>query len=222
MENRQVLESWKEISAHLRRGVRTCQRWELELGLPIHRLDGTPKARVYAYADELDRWIEEKLGHTEAELKGPGIKAKVGWKKFIAPALGLLGIVIIALVIWRIVAVVKPNSATPAAVQPILAVLPFENNSEDTNLDKWRDGLAELLIADLSQSRFIRVVPGDEMYAILKRLGLAETRKYSSEDIGKVASLCRATHILRGNYIKGAENFVIMAALETPGTGKAR
>jgi len=219
MENRQVLESWKEIGAHLRRGVRTCQRWEIELGLPIHRLDGTPKARVFAYTDELDRWIEEKLGHADAELQGPGIKAKLGRTKFITPALGVLGIVIIALVIWRIVAAVKPNSATPAAAQPILAVLPFENNSEDANLDKWRDGLAELLIADLSQSRFIRVVPGDEIYAILKRLGLAETRKYSSEDIGKVASVCRATHILRGNYIKGGESFIIMAALETPGTG---
>ena len=221
MENRQVLESWKEISAHLRRGVRTCQRWEIELGLPIHRLDGTPKARVFAYADELDRWIEEKLGHAEAELKAPGIKAEVGRKKFITPALGVLGMAIIALVVWRSAAVVKPNSATPAAVQPILAVLPFENNSEDANLDKWRDGLAELLIADLSQSRFIRVVPGDEMYSILKRLGLAEARKYSSEDIGKVASLCRATHILRGNYIKGGESFIIMAALETTGTRKS-
>jgi hypothetical protein len=67
MEDRQVLESWKEISAHLRRGVRTCQNWEHDLGLPIHRLDGTPKARVFAYADELDRWIEEKLGHYEPE-----------------------------------------------------------------------------------------------------------------------------------------------------------
>ena len=220
MENRQVLESWKEISAHLKRGVRTCQRWEFELGLPIHRLDGTPKARVYAYTDELDRWIEEKLGQVEVELKTPGVMAEVGRKKFLTPALGVLGIAIFALVTWRIVALIKTNSLTLSAGQPTVAVLTFENKSGDTNLDQWRDGLAELLIADLSQSRYIRVVSGDEMYAILKRLGLAEARKYSSEDIKKIAAQCRATYVLRGNFLKAGESFVITAGLQKPGKGE--
>jgi tetratricopeptide (TPR) repeat protein len=81
--------------------------------------------------------------------------------------------------------------------------------------------MAELLIADLSQSRYIRVVSSDEMYTILKKLGLADARKYSSEDIKKIAALCRATHILRGNFVKGGENFIIMAALEKPGTAES-
>ena len=90
MEDRQLLESWKEISAHLKHSVRACQRWECEMGLPVHRLDGTPKARVYAYTDELDRWIEEKLGHAEAGSRGRETKAKVGPRKFVAP-LGFWG-----------------------------------------------------------------------------------------------------------------------------------
>jgi hypothetical protein len=61
VERGPLLESWKEIAAHLRRNVRTCQMWEREMGLPIHRLDGSPKARVFAYPEELDRWLEEKL-----------------------------------------------------------------------------------------------------------------------------------------------------------------
>jgi hypothetical protein len=32
------LNGWEEIAAHLGRTVRTVQRWERELGLPIHRL----------------------------------------------------------------------------------------------------------------------------------------------------------------------------------------
>ena len=59
------------------------------------------------------------------------------------------------------------------------------------------------------------------MYTVLKRLGLAEAPKYSSADIGKIASLCRATHVLRGDFVKGGESFVIMAALETPGSGES-
>ena len=59
------------------------------------------------------------------------------------------------------------------------------------------------------------------MYTVLKRLGLAEAPKYSSADIGKIASLCRATHVLRGDFVKGGESFVIMATLETPGSGES-
>jgi len=61
MDKEILLESWKEIAAHLKRSVRTCQNWERTLGLPIRRLGGYPKARVFAYKDELDRWLNGKL-----------------------------------------------------------------------------------------------------------------------------------------------------------------
>ncbi len=57
VSERRVLDSWKEISAYLKRSGRTCRTWEVELGLPIHRLEGSPKARVFAYPEELDRWL---------------------------------------------------------------------------------------------------------------------------------------------------------------------
>src|SRR5271154_4427203 len=50
------LDSWKEIAAFLGRDERTVNRWEKELGLPVHRLPGT-KGRVYAYTEELSTWL---------------------------------------------------------------------------------------------------------------------------------------------------------------------
>jgi len=44
MEKKGILESWKEISDYLNRSVKTCQRWEEEFGLPVHRLEETPKS----------------------------------------------------------------------------------------------------------------------------------------------------------------------------------
>ncbi|OGD22661.1 MAG: hypothetical protein A2W03_16295 [Candidatus Aminicenantes bacterium RBG_16_63_16] len=61
METKGIIESWKEISDYLKRSVKTCQRWEGEFGLPVHRLEETPKARVFADKGELDVWIREKL-----------------------------------------------------------------------------------------------------------------------------------------------------------------
>jgi hypothetical protein len=59
--NQGLLSSWKEIAAYLDCDERTCRRWEQNFGLPIHRMEGSSKSRVYAYKDELDTWRREKL-----------------------------------------------------------------------------------------------------------------------------------------------------------------
>jgi Tol biopolymer transport system component len=50
------LDSWKEIAAHLRRDVRTVQRWEKSEGLPVRRHQHDSLGSVYAYRHELDAW----------------------------------------------------------------------------------------------------------------------------------------------------------------------
>jgi len=67
-EDKNLLTSWKEISAYLGRDVRTCLRWEKSFGLPIHRLDpDSEKSRVFAYRNELDKWLHQsKTGRPHA------------------------------------------------------------------------------------------------------------------------------------------------------------
>ena len=52
-----ILNSWKEIAAYLGRGTRTVQRWEVDLGLPVHRQHGHLRAAVTAFKSELDGWV---------------------------------------------------------------------------------------------------------------------------------------------------------------------
>jgi TolB-like protein/Flp pilus assembly protein TadD len=54
------LESWGEIASYLRREIRTVQRWEKNLALPIHRLPVGKLSSVYAYPSELDKWYHER------------------------------------------------------------------------------------------------------------------------------------------------------------------
>jgi hypothetical protein len=56
---RRILNSWKEISSYLGRGVRTVQRWEVFYGLPVHRPSGHSRAAVVAFTDELDSWMRK-------------------------------------------------------------------------------------------------------------------------------------------------------------------
>jgi Tfp pilus assembly protein PilF len=51
------LDSWKEIAAFFDRDERTVKRWEKERSLPVHRLPGGSRARVFALTGELSRWM---------------------------------------------------------------------------------------------------------------------------------------------------------------------
>jgi Tfp pilus assembly protein PilF len=52
------LDSWKEIGAFFGRDERTVKRWEKERLLPVHRLPGGSRARVFAFTEELARWMD--------------------------------------------------------------------------------------------------------------------------------------------------------------------
>lgn len=57
MQNLDVLHSWKDIARYVGRGVRTVQRWEHDLGFPIHRPRGKERSAVLAFASEIDEWL---------------------------------------------------------------------------------------------------------------------------------------------------------------------
>ncbi len=52
-----VLTSWKEIAQYLGKGVRTVQRWEHEMGLPVRRPKPKERHIVLALCEELDGWV---------------------------------------------------------------------------------------------------------------------------------------------------------------------
>ena len=59
MSERIILYSWKDISRYSGRGVRTLQRYEVQLGFPIHRPAGRSRSSVLAFSDEIDTWLNK-------------------------------------------------------------------------------------------------------------------------------------------------------------------
>jgi hypothetical protein len=59
----QVLSGWKDIANYLGKGVRTVQRYERELALPVRRPAGKTKASVIATRSELDIWAASHWTH---------------------------------------------------------------------------------------------------------------------------------------------------------------
>ena len=55
-----ALQSWKEIAAYVKRGVRTVQRWERDGGLPVRRPRPGDRSPVFAFPEELDACLRTR------------------------------------------------------------------------------------------------------------------------------------------------------------------
>jgi hypothetical protein len=73
-----LLNSWKQISAYLNRGVRTVQRWERALGLPVHRIRCGNRAPVFAFDHELDGWLRKSAEMGAINSGGPTRMPRAG------------------------------------------------------------------------------------------------------------------------------------------------
>jgi hypothetical protein len=66
--HRVTLNGWKEIAAYLGKSVRSVQRWESTLGLPVRRINTPDGHIVYANREEIDAWRRSLDGTPHAEL----------------------------------------------------------------------------------------------------------------------------------------------------------
>ena len=74
MTNGDVLNSWKEIATYVGRGVRTVQRWEQELQLPVRRPRGKQRSAVIALKQDIDLWL--RAPHGEERVCKPHVTAE--------------------------------------------------------------------------------------------------------------------------------------------------
>ncbi len=137
-------------------------------------------------------------------------------KKLLIPATVVIALVIAAVVIIQLL---PQKEAIPVTSdKPTLAIVYFKNNTGDPNFEHWRSTLSDLLITDLTQSKYIRVLSGDQIFDILSELDQLEATTYSSRVLKEVASRGRATHILQGDFSRAGDTFRINTVLKESNT----
>ena len=161
----------------------------------------------------------ERIVPKRKPLTSREITVTFGLKKLSIPAFVVVALVILGIIIWRLLP--KPEALPIASDKPSLAVMYFENNTGDENLDHWRKGISDLLITDLTQSRYLRVLGGDKLFNILNQLNQLEARSYSSEVLKEVAARGRVDHIIRGSYAKAGDALRIDMVLQEASTGES-
>jgi len=137
-----------------------------------------------------------------------------------AGIIGAASIILIAatVILWQTLG--RSPSLPSKPKRPSIGVVYFENNTGDESLAHWRKAFAELLTTDLSQSKYLKVLPGDRIHKILGELDQLEATGYSSDVLKKVAQKGNVRHILRGSYIKAGSKFRVSISLQDMETGK--
>jgi serine/threonine protein kinase/tetratricopeptide (TPR) repeat protein len=194
--------------------------------LILHCLEKSKDRRFRKVEDievELGR-IEKGVPTTERVL--PSVKpstsreitVKFRPRKLVLPAAAL--VVLIVAVVFGIRLLSHKRAALAATGKPSLAVVYFENDTGDAGLDHWRKALPELIITDLSQSKYVNVRSGDEIYEILARLHQTEARTYSARTLEQVAAAGGVNHVLTGALTKAGDSFRLDYRLKSYGSGE--
>jgi len=201
MAEKKILDSWKAIADYLKRSEKTCRRLEKELGLPIHRLEDSPKARVFAYKDEIDLWIE-KTQHSEKKI----FLRKSRLKKLLIPALVIVILAIIAVGIWQTLP--RYSEVSPLANRPSVAVISFENQTRDNSYDYFSKIIPNLLITSLEQSGNFHVTSWERLRDLLRQMG-KEDLEFIDKDLGfELCQMEDVDAIVIGSFTKAGDMFV--------------
>ncbi|MGH9729312.1 MAG: TPR end-of-group domain-containing protein [Candidatus Acidiferrales bacterium] len=211
------LDSWKEIAAHLKRDIRTAQRWEAIEGLPVYRHRHGQHDSVYAYKSEIDHWWanrrppsaspqkQEDPPHAEVRIQA----SLLGYFRFLAYTV-VVAVVVLAAGEARhlFLKYFAPRPASATSTLPI-TVLPFTNLSSglDANL---AEGMTYDIISDLSKSRTLRVI------------GRASAMHFegSHEPVSRIAQQLHSDKVVRGTIARADGRIRIAVQLLDAPTGR--
>jgi TolB-like protein len=189
------LETWKKIAAHLRRDVRTVQRWEQLNGLPVHRHKRAHRSLPFAYAKELDAWWAAQSDLESPADVVPPVAAPP--RRRLAIAAALLIVAGAAGFVWFKLLAPSPVS------QRSVAVLPFIDLSEGMVNEEFADGVTEELIDRLNEIPGLRVpAPTSTFFYKNKQVPVAE--------IGRTLGVA---YVLDGSVRKSGEQVRVAARL---------
>jgi TolB-like protein len=92
------------------------------------------------------------------------------------------------------------NSVTPNADAKRIAILYFDNGSDNAELSRLRKGLADMLISDLSKIKMLNVIERARLEEILKEQKLNNSKEFDASTATKVGKLLGVQYILTGAF----------------------
>jgi serine/threonine protein kinase/Tfp pilus assembly protein PilF len=139
-------------------------------------------------------------------------------RRFLIPASALAIIALLFLITkpWKFE--VEP-SQDASAEQNRLAVMYFENLADPADAQRLGKIVTNLVITDLSESHYVRVLSSQRLYDILKRLGIQGAEAVDHETATQIAGEAGAKWMLLGSILQVEPIIVLTAQLVEVNTG---
>ncbi|HEX6188073.1 MAG TPA: tetratricopeptide repeat protein [Pyrinomonadaceae bacterium] len=138
----------------------------------------------------------------------------------------VLMVVAVSLVGWYVLrqraarqSLVSTTLAQDPAKRPV-AVMFFDNQSGSADLDWLREGLADMIIADLSRSNNLAVLSRQQLHVLLDRLGHHPADKITLDEALNVARQTQAKLLVLGSFAKLGEQIRVDVQLHDARDGQ--
>ncbi len=153
--------------------------------------------------------------------------AKMPTSSVVTPRKRRLSIIVpvaAVLVIAAALLVLKPFDAkqTATAAEKRLAILYFENMEEPADPERLGEIATNLLITDLSESKYVSVVSSQRVYDILKQMGKEGVKVVDRSTATEVAREAGASDMLVGTVLRVHPNVELTSQLIDVASGEAR
>ena len=184
-------------------------------------------APVQALASPQAAVIEiEETTTVQIELEETFAPAALPARQFNRPPMWLAlggGTALLALALFAFSRRAQPSAETALPRLPgkqSVAVLYFENQSGDRELDWLREGLADMLITNLSRSRTLTLLSRQQLAALLNHIGQSNTAKLNLEDGLEIGRRAQAEVLILGRFARLGEQVRIDVTLHEARTGQ--
>jgi tetratricopeptide (TPR) repeat protein/predicted Ser/Thr protein kinase len=134
------------------------------------------------------------------------------------PSILVIAAVILLLILrpWQ---VEIQTTQEAAAAEDCIAVMYFDNFTDPDDTLRCGEVIATLLISDLTESDYVRVVSSQRLYDILKILGKEGTRVITPDIATQVARQARARWMITGGILETEPTWVVNAQLVEVASG---
>jgi TolB-like protein len=112
------------------------------------------------------------------------------------------------------------NNRTKNANAKRIAIIYFENSGGDSNLEKLKKGLADMLITDLSNINMLSIVERSQIENLIKEQKLSNSKNFDASTASKIGKLLGAQIILTGGYFEMMGSLRLDARFIDVETGK--
>ena len=183
------------------------------------------KEERYQHADELiaDLKHEKRVSERFDPAAVTGAQGATRPRNRTARLIGILAAVaaVVALyVIFEPFRIEVGPDTEAIAQENSLAIMYFENMADPDDTDRTAQMVTALLITDLSESEYMRVVSRQRLYDILARMNMQDTKSIDRSIATEVALEAGVKWILTGTVLQAEPNIVLTSEISDAATGE--